>query len=224
MKKYLLSTIIFAAMNGYSQVEQLKTEKIGLTISIPHVNKIQYYDHYYEKNAYRTRYGVISGGIYYRKGVDKISVIVGSAAGAYQSIYDPTKALHVGPSAHNVNIVFVDAMYHKKVFKMMNVIGGLNFSNYTYSFLSANNSKNVIHKDKILGLVLGIEFEPLRFLSTSVIYRPAIISFNQKAPYHYISFDLRFHIPFYNRGHRRKIGEAPKAKYRKPKPRPLFAN
>lgn len=207
MKKVLLClAIAFTTTNGHAQTNEI-SEKFGITLSVPIVNKMQYYDHYYTKNAYRTRYGGISGGVYVKpNGIDKISLLGGVAVGDYKKIYDLSKVLYTGPDAHDLNVLFFDAMYHKKVFNMVYALGGLNFSRYKYRYRTIESSTTVSHSDKTLGVLAGVEFQPLRFLSTSIVYRPAIISFDQKAPYHYISFDLRFHIPFYTQSQRQELG------------------
>lgn len=226
MKKLVFLTIAINSLTTvFCQTTENITEKFGLTLSLPIVNKIQYYDHYFEKNAYRTRYGGFSGGIYYRMRDDKISLIGGTAIADYKPIYRLTNEDHIGPGAHDLNVFFFDAIYHKKVVKMINALGGLNFSRYKYSFHSLTNTGSTKYSDKTLGLLLGAEFQPAHFLSTSVVYRPTIISFNQKDPYHYISLDLRFHIPFYNKRQRelyRARGEARQEKFKQNRPRLSF--
>lgn len=187
---------IIGFLNSHSQDERVKLQNFGITLSVPVISHVGYYNHYFEKNTARTRYGGISGGFFYKLDNDKISLLGGTAIADYKKITDLSKEAYFGPVAHDVNVFFIDAAYHKRLVKMLYAFGGLNYSRYRYSFTPTDMSERVKHSDKTLGIIAGIEFEPIHFFSTTFSYRPAIIKFDKKAPYHFISFDIRFHIPF----------------------------
>ena len=199
MKLLLLSvTMLTIPFLGISQHTPKQPKAIGLTISLPWVNNYSYYNHHSQNTTSKSGFVGFGASAYFETGEKKFSVNLGftgdlpAPIGAFDYAKEGTRS--------NILSTFVEGIYHKKLVGKLNIIAGVNHIRYRYKFTSyVNTLPSYSIFDNTLGFTIGSEYRFSRKSSIALLYRPAIISLNQKSYRHLISLDTRFDIKFWKR-------------------------
>jgi len=208
----LFTTVVNAQSKSYSG-------KTGFAISVPLVYNTQYFDysHFRNRKVNRTRILGIGASLYRSLGKD--AVLFGAS---YQFNIDPELVQskgHQSSRQHVENLIF-DFLYNKSIHRNMKLLGGIGLSRYKYTLkdiwlspADLGNDSSYKKNDFVIGPNLGVQVRLNNFLSTSLIYRPGIISLNSKHYFHNISLSFDIH-PLHVKGNVPKK-ERPMPKFRR---------
>ncbi|MGE9312771.1 hypothetical protein ACLOAU_14065 [Niabella sp. CJ426] len=188
----LFTTVVNAQSKSYSG-------KTGFAISVPLVYNTQYFDysHFRNRKVNRTRILGIGASLYRSLGKD--AILFGAS---YQFNIDPELVQSKGhqSSRQHVENLALDFFYNKSIHRSIQLLGGIGVSRYRYILKDIELKPTDLGKDStyskndfVLGPNLGIQFRLNNFLSTTLIYRPGIVSFNSDHYFHNISLSFDIH-------------------------------
>lgn len=186
---------------GLSQDWQ-KRQSAGLTLSFPWVNSYRYYDYYFLQPHSVSGFVGLGGSAFYRHNKNKFSVNAGFTA----DLPVPMGPFDYGKEGVRTNILsnFWEGLYHRSLHKRVNVIAGVNYVSYRFTFTSyVDTLPSYKIVDNTIGVTLGGEYRFTENVSLALIYRPAIISLDTKQYRHVISLDGRFDINFWRQRKKR---------------------
>ena len=192
----VLSVLLFTInVNAQSQSHSGKT---GFAISVPLVYNTQYFDysHFGNRKVNRTRILGIGASMYKSLGKDAVSL-----GASYQFNIDPelVQTKEYQSSRQHVENLAFDFLYNKSIHRNIILLGGIGLSRYKYILKDIELKPTDLGKDStyskndfVVSPNLGVQFRLNNFLSTSLVYRPGIISLNSKHYFHNISlsFDI----------------------------------
>ena len=194
MYKYLPIIICFLVSTISSAQSFTKNESVGLTLSLPFVNRYTFYE--YSENRSTSKTGIIGAGssIFYKHNRIKYSLNWAN------SIDINFNSFAKGDGSDNIEVNLLEGLVHYCVYKKLNFIGGINYSKYhytaDYSMLDTLGLySNAINKnDRSIGLTLGTEIACTNHISIVAFYRPSLYCFDKKSFKQMFSLDFRFDI------------------------------
>lgn len=199
MKKIIYFLSVFLITSDINAQSQSYKGKTGFAISLPLVYNTQYFDysHFRNRKVNRTRILGIGASLYRSLGKDAVSF-----GASYQINIDPELVQTKGYQSsrqHVENLAF-DFLYNKSIHRNIKLLGGIGLSRYKYVLKDIELKPTDLGKDStyskndfVLGPNLGIQFRLNNFLSTTLIYRPGIVSFNSDHYFHNISLSFDIH-------------------------------
>ncbi len=189
MYKYLPITICFLISTVSSAQNFTKNESVGVTLSLPFINRYTYYD--YETWNKQGILG-IGASVYYKHNKFKYS-LNGALTRAFQPFRDN----------ENINVNLIEGLVHYNVYNKFNIIGGVNFTDYQYSsspdFYDSLTPPKYKTEELSLGLTFGAELVCTNHFFIVAFYRPAIFHFNSNSFKQMFSLDFRFDINLWKR-------------------------
>ena len=184
----------------HAQTEVAKSNSnYGITFSFPWVNYYNYVD--YHLNQSRRTFGFFGVGLsgYYKKGINKISFNVSTT----EDLSSPIAAVSYSKNEIHTSIgcTYFELIHHHSLNQSVNIIGGLNLTNYAFHLESTIDSvPSYKINSQTLGFSLGLEYRFNNYYSVAAIYRPAFASFETDGKYrHLINIDLRIDLDFRKR-------------------------
>ncbi|HEX6181839.1 MAG TPA: hypothetical protein VFZ47_11385 [Chitinophagaceae bacterium] len=170
----------------------------GITLSFPWVNSYVYYDYKTSKNASVTGFFGIGGSVFYKEGSNKVSLNAG---------YTSSLPVPIGPFCRDNEVPFsevlasfLEVIYHKNIYKRINLITGVSYVRHEYLYHDyLNPSANLAEFDRTVGITLGGEYHFTGKFTGAIFYRPAIVSIDRKQYWHLISIDGRIDLRFWKR-------------------------
>ncbi|MCH5720519.1 hypothetical protein [Niabella hibiscisoli] len=199
MRKTIFLLFVLLSTSVLHSQSQSYKGKTGFAISLPLVYNTQYFDysHFRNRKVNRTRIIGIGASLYRSLGKDAVSF-----GASYQFNIDPELAQAKGYQSsrqHVENLAF-DFLYNKSIHRNIKLLGGIGLSRYRYILKDIWLKPTDLGKDSsykkndfVVGPNLGVQFRINNFLSTSLIYRPGIISLNSKHYFHNISLSFDIH-------------------------------
>lgn len=188
---FIFILIFFYCVNTMAQSADYR-QSAGLTIGIPMINRVHFYDYRDEENKNQTGAFGIGFSLFYKKAKNKFSL--GFESPLFQSFIPPKG----GYSSISCNLF--EGIFHHKISKQIALLAGLNYAVYQYhSYVDIPRIPDIDKKDAFIGLTTGAEFIATKTTSFLLIYRPSLISFDNKRYRHNISLDCRFNINFWKR-------------------------
>ena len=190
LMKFILSLSLFLtvsiapAQNRFS----LEQKEIGVSIYVPWLNNIRYFDYYYKRPEALTGFNGFGAGVYYRVNAFKYSL----NASLIHIKLAPWGNFAAGTTREPfVKTMGIDAMLHYAPFDHLQLVGGINYFNLHYK-QPLNYEKIVLKEsDASFGLTFGLEGRVLDQLNFGLFYRPAIIGLDNRFRSYSISFELR---------------------------------
>ena len=184
----------------HAQTEAGKSNSnYGITFSFPWVNYYNYVD--YHLNQSKRTFGFFGVGLagYYKKGINKISFNVSTT----EDLSSPIAALSYSKNEihSSIGCTYFELINHHSLNESINVIGGLNLTNYAFHLESTIDSVSSYKiANQTLGFSLGLEYRFNKYYSVAAVYRPAFASFETDGKYrHLINIDLRIDLDFKKR-------------------------
>ena len=196
MKRFFLHLILIVPIFAQAQDGEESTRAIGMTISFPWVNNYHYHDYHAQQSSSVTGFTGVGGGLFYKNGKHKYSLNAGTTGDwpvpiAFNTVIDAGSTIHSN---------FVEGLYHRNVFLKMNLVAGVNFVRYKYTYFHYKDTvPPIVRFDRTIGITAGGEFAFSNLFSMSLLYRPAIVCLDKKQFRHLISLDARFNINFSRR-------------------------
>lgn len=190
--------LLLIPFTGISQDTIKPPAAFGITVSLPWVNNYAYYN--YESNKRATKSGFVGLGAsaFYKTGDHKFSLNYGFTG----DLPVPMGAFDYGKEGTRTNIRawFWEALYHRSIFERVNIITGLNYVKYRFTFSSyVDMIPSYTIDDPTIGVTLGAEYTYMKHSTIAVFYRPNLVSFDKKQYRHIISADARFDIYLWRR-------------------------
>ncbi|RZS72432.1 hypothetical protein EV199_4353 [Pseudobacter ginsenosidimutans] len=196
LMKFILSLWLFLtvsiahAQNRFS----LEQKEIGMSIYVPWLNNIRYFDYYYKKPEALTGFNGLGAGVFYRVNAFKYSL----NASLIQIQLAPWGNYAAGTTREPiVKTMGIDAMVHYAPIDHLQLVGGINY--YNLHFRQPLNYEKIVLKesDASLGLTFGIEGRLADPVNFGLFYRPAIIGLDNRFRSYSISFELRADLAFW---------------------------
>ncbi|MBA3971414.1 MAG: outer membrane beta-barrel protein [Bacteroidetes bacterium] len=169
---------------------------VGVTFSFPWMNHYRYVN-YYKKEQAKT-FGFFGLGFsgYYKKNIHKVSLNISLT----EDLSSPIAAINFDKKDITTNIgnTYFELIYHRPLIDDVNLIAGMNFTNYVFRVTSMIDSISSYKKiDQTLGFSLGLEYRFNYYYSVAGVYRPAFASFETDGKYrHLINIELRIDLDF----------------------------
>lgn len=197
MKPLLLLILVTLSLNAIAQ-RRIPKSAIGVTLSFPWINNFAYYDYNLGKPSSKSGFTGIGGSAFYKDDKQKISLSLG-LHGCLPVPFGPYDAERENYT--QVFSVFLEGTYHKRIHPRINLIGGLHYMEYEYSYWKNNTSNSDHFTDFTGGLTAGAEYLfGRKNFSLALFYRPGLITFTGTKKYrHVISLDARFDINFFRK-------------------------
>jgi hypothetical protein len=187
------SLLVFRPVCALAQTES-DSKKVGITFSFPWINYYHYVD--YQKKVEAKKFGFfgVGLGVYYKKNYTKISF----NANTTDDLASPIAQINYsnkGPQT-SIGSTYAELLYQHPIYQKIYLIGGLNFTNYSFHFTSGTDSiPSYIKKTQALGISAGMEYRFDNNFSVAAVYRPAIESFETDNFYrHLITLELKIDI------------------------------
>jgi outer membrane protein with beta-barrel domain len=196
MKSIIILFISFFSLVHCSAqtAEKKDNTAVGITFSFPWVNHYRYADHY--NNEMRRSFGFFGLGFsgYYKKNIHKVSF----NCSLTEDLSSPIAAVNFSKKDITTSIgnTYFELIYHKPVAIDVNLIAGMNFTNYIFRVASnVDTIKSYKKVDQTLGLSIGLEYRFNKYYSVAGVYRPALASFETDEKYrHLINIELRIDL------------------------------
>src|SRR5438105_4960176 len=133
MKQLLLFNILLTiSLIGLSQNTIISTKVVGVTISLPWINSYIYHDYETRKSSSKSGFVGLCASIFYKIDKNKVSMNFG-LTGDLPVPMGPFDYAKEGTRT-NIRSSFLDVLYHKNLFKRINIIAGVNYVNYKFNF------------------------------------------------------------------------------------------
>lgn len=202
MKQFFLLILGLIPLLSWSQDTTRRQKAVGLTASLPWCNNYSYYNYYEQQSTGKSGFVGLGAAAFYITGKNKFSLNFGMTG----DLPAPIGAFDYGKTGVRTNILsnIWEGLYHRTVFQnaeiKANIITGVNYVKYRFdvtSYVDTIPSYSVF--DKTIGFTIGGECQVSKHFALAVLYRPAIISLDQKHYRHVISLDARFDIYLWQR-------------------------
>jgi hypothetical protein len=164
---------------------------IGLTASLPWINNFHYYNYDAQKPASKSGFVGVGAAAYYKWGKNKVSLNFGFNGSSPVPLgpYDYSK----DSARTSILSTLWEGLYHRNVYKRINVLAGVNCVEYLFDYVGAVNTGIYYSRsDKTIGITVGGEYRFSTNSTLALIYRPALVSFGVKQYMHVVSLDARF--------------------------------
>ncbi len=182
-----------------SQTEAVKSNSnYGITFSFPWINYYNYVDYYQKKSKKTFGFFGLGFSTYYKKGLKKISLNVSTTEDLSSPIGINYSKKDIKTS---IGTTYYELILNRPLNDNINVVGGLNFTNYVFRVSSTvDNISSYKKRDQTLGISLGLEYRFNNYFSVAAMYRPALASFETDGRYrHLINIELRIDFDFKRR-------------------------
>ena len=190
-----LALIVILAIPLFA-FSQKAPRSAGITLSFPWVNSFIFYNYHDHKKDAVTGFFGIGGALFYKEGRDKVSLNFGFTS----SLPVPFGPFDREGSYGETLSAFWEVIYHKGVNKNINLIWGLNYIRYEYTYYNYQVPQdNLVKYDRTVGVTLGGEYHFTQKFTGAIFYRPAIVSIDRKQYWHHISLDGRIDLTFWRR-------------------------
>ena len=191
--KYIIAPLLFLLLHNTLIAQRSNNNAtIGMTISLPFFNNYRYYE--YVSNSSVTQSGLMGLGfaLFYKHNRIKYSL-----NGASTILFNGN-TFAKGDGSEDIAVKYLEGLVHYTFYKKMNVIGGVNLSNYHYeaSSIMPDNSFFINKNDLTIGFTTGIEYMFSKTFSLAAYYRPSLYSDGVKSYKRTLSLDARFDIKF----------------------------
>lgn len=196
MRPIIILLVLFLSFTDCASqtVENSINSTAGITFSLPWINHYRYADHY--KDEMRRTFGFFGLGIsgYYKKNKHKTSF----NCSLTEDLPSPLANVNFSKKDITTNIgnAYFELIYHTPIVDDVNLIAGMNFTNYIFRVTSRIDSVSSYKKiDQTLGFSLGLEYRFNNYYSVAAVYRPAFASFETDGKYrHLINIELRIDL------------------------------
>lgn len=193
----LLSFLFLLPCHAQTETEK-SSSNYGVTFSFPWINYYNYINYYQGRS--KTTFGFFGLGFsgYYKKGFHKISFNVSTT----EDLASPIGINYSKKDIKtNIGCSYFELIYHRPLSDNLNLVGGFNFTNYSFQLTSTvDNVKGYKKNDQTLGLSIGLEYRFNNYYSVAGMYRPAFASFETDGRYrHLINIELRIDLDFKKR-------------------------
>lgn len=196
MKQCLITILTFILpIVCWSQDSMSSQKSFGLTIGLPWVNSYSYYEHDLQASKNKSGFGGLEVSFFHKQNKNKVSF----NAGVTVDLPAPIGPIDFAKEGTRtvISALYMEGLYHKNLYRGLNIIGGINFINYRFGFISYVDSLPGYYKnDKTIGITSGLEYSLFKNIALGFFYRPTLFSFDTKQYKHLISLDLRFDIDF----------------------------
>lgn len=197
MKPLLLIACLTLSINAVSQ-RRIPKSAIGVTASFPWINNFAYYDYNKGKPYSKSGFTGISASVFYKDEKQKVALSLGILGD------HPVPIVPYEVERNNNTLIhstFLEGTYHKRVHPRINLIGGMHYMEYAYSYWKANSLDVDFFTDFTGGLTTGAEYLfGRKNFSLALFYRPGLITFTGTKKYrHVISLDARFDINIFRK-------------------------
>jgi len=193
MKHFLFFALIFFNFLNINAQPKNYKQSAGMAIAVPVINNAHFYDYRNNKSENQTGYFGIGTSLFYKKNKNEFSIGIESLI--LQAFIFPPKGGYSG-----INCTLFEALIHHKVSSQVTLIGGLNYAIYQFhSYIDVPLFNDIKKTDATIGLTTGAEFIATKTTSFLLIYRPALVSFDNKNYRHTISLECRFTINFWKK-------------------------
>ena len=174
------------------------TKSAGLIVQLPWINNFHYYDYEEKGGAFKSGFVGMGIGNFFNWNQNKVSFNTG---------FTGDLPVPVGPIDYakegtrtNIRSSYGELIYHKRVLEKMNIIAGINYIRYRFTFTSYVDSLPWYYKvDNTLGVTIGSEYIFSKLFTLSLLYRPAVRSFDKKGYRHVLSLDGRCDITLWKK-------------------------
>lgn len=197
MRPLLLLVLLMLSINAVSQRRTPKSA-FGATLSFPWINNFSYYDYNRGKPYFKSGFTGISASAFYKNEKQKISLSLGLLG-----------SLPVPMGPYDVELKnythlfssFLEATYHHRISPRINLIGGLHYMEYEYTYWKTDSTDSDNFADFTGGPTVGAEYLfGRKNFSLALFYRPSLITFTGTKRYrHVISLDARFDINIFRK-------------------------
>lgn len=197
MRPFLLLILLVFSLNAFSQRRNPKSA-FGITASFPWINNFAYYDYNKGKSYSRSGFIGLSASAFYKDDQQKIALSLGLLGSL------PVPLGPYDPDRNNYTQLFSDFLegaYHRRIHPRINLIAGLHYMEYEYSYWKTDSTDVDFFTDFAGGPTLGAEylFGRKNFV-LALFYRPSLITFTGTGKYrHVISLDARFDINIFRK-------------------------
>ena len=193
---FIFGILLVLSCQSISQDSIKPIKSIGVSALLPWVNNYSYYD--YESQSSTTKSGFIGVGVsvFYKSGKNKFSLNFGLTG----SLPYPIGPYDYAANSKRTDIqsIFLEGLYHRKITGRINIISGLNLIEYRYDYINGLDTSIYYSKhDNTTGLTIGGEYCFTKNSSVALLYRPTIRNFGQSGYRHLISLELRFEFNFW---------------------------
>lgn len=194
MKRSLVISILLLYYQfSTAQDSTLKHYSAGVTISLPWANSFRYYDHELQRSAGKSGFFGLGLAFFYKTEKNKFSLNTG-ITGDLEAPIGPLDYAHTGTFS-NIGTIYAELLYHHRLIKRLNILGGINYAGYRFSFTDYENVDGSYTKfDHTAGITAGAEFLIRKNAAIALLYRPALFSSGTKQYRHLLSLDFRFDI------------------------------
>lgn len=197
MKTILLGIILFFFNSTLLAQIRTSNKSIGMTISFPWINNYSYFNYDTKKSTSKNGFIGFGFALFYSKDKNKLSLNYGVTSDFPTVVILPIEYVSDSPRTA-INSFFIDLLLHHQFYKKFNCVGGVNFTNYHFNFISAASNRPSFSKNnQTIGMTIGTEYSFSKHFSIAILYRPGICPSEEKIYRHVLSLDFRFDINFW---------------------------
>jgi hypothetical protein len=197
MRPLLLLFLLMLSLNAMSQ-RRIPKSAFGVTASFPWINNFAYYDYHLVRSSSKSGFSGLSASAFYKDNKQKINFALG-ALGVIPVPFGPYDV--VRNDYTQIYSVFLEGTYHRRIHPRINLIAGMHYMEYGYSYWKTDSTDYTSYTDFIGGLTAGAEYLfGRKNFSLALFYRPSLITFTGTKKYrHVISLDARIDINIFRK-------------------------